>query len=112
MRARAEQQRPAQVVRKAPVALQSAIRSFLQKSGIAKQVRHWPVYEAWSEVLGRELARRAVPVSFQNGALCVEVESSSHLHELKAFTGEDYRRRANERLGREEIRKVTFRLKR
>ncbi|MFN0243303.1 MAG: DUF721 domain-containing protein [Planctomycetota bacterium] len=111
MRARANE-RPAQPQRRAPVALQSAIRSFLQSSGIAQQVRHWPVYEAWSDVLGSELARRAVPVSFANGSLCVEVESSSHLHELKAFTGEDYRRRANQRLGREEIKKIAFRLKR
>ena len=44
--------------------------------------------------------------------LLVEVESSAHLQELKQFTGEDFRRRANERLGRERIRRVVFKLKR
>ena len=89
-----------------------AIRQYLQVCGLGHELAHWPVYEAWSAVLGSVLARRAVPVSFRNGELCVEVESSAHLQELKSFTGEGFRRQANLRLGEQAISKVVFRLKR
>jgi hypothetical protein len=75
-------------------------------------MREWPVYEAWSNALGRDLARRARPVRFRRGELCVEVEGAAHYHELSNFTGERYRRLANEALGREEIRRVVYKLRR
>lgn len=89
-----------------------AVREFLRDSGLDARLRDWPVYEAWREVLGQDLSRRARAVDFRRGELVVEVESAAHLHELQSFTGEGYRRRTNQHLGREAVRKVTFRLKR
>lgn len=88
------------------------MRSFLRASGIAAGMRHLDVFQAWDAALGRELARRARPVGFQSGTLHVEVQSAVHLHELQNFTGDSFRAAANDRLGRTEIRKVVFRLKR
>ena len=51
------------------------------------------------------------PVRFRNGELSVEVKSSALLYELRSFTGEDFRNAANERLGKEAIRKIAFRLR-
>jgi hypothetical protein len=75
-------------------------------------MREWPVYRAWSDALGPELARRARPVRLRRGELCVEVEGAAQLHELSNFTGERYRRLANDALGREEIRRVVYKLRR
>ena len=92
--------------------MQGALQQFLRESGLDRRLRHWPIFEAWTEAVGRDLARRAVPVSFADGELVVEVESAAHLHELKNFTGDHYREQANVRLGRVEIAQIVFRLKR
>lgn len=88
-----------------------ALRDYLQASGLGAQMRDWPVFQAWSEALGSDLAWRARPVLFRNDELVVEVESAVHLAELRGFTGERYRRLANQRLGAERIRRVSFKLK-
>jgi hypothetical protein len=102
--------------RRGVASMQDAMRAFLRDSGLAKQMRQWPVYEAWMHVVGRDIARRAKPVQFIRGELCIEVDSAAHLHELMNFTGERYRELANahlrERIGKQEIQRVVFRLKR
>lgn len=92
--------------------MEDAVKTWLHASGLGSRVRHGAVYEAWIAVAGRDLARHARPVRFERGELCVEVESAVHLHELANFTGEDLRALANARLGRPEIKRVVFRLKR
>ena len=92
--------------------MREAMRGFLKQSGLEQRLRDWPVFDAWTEALGEKLARRARPVAFRAGELQVEVESAAHLHELQGFTGDQYRQLANKRLGREEIRRVVFRLER
>lgn len=92
--------------------MQDAVGRFLKASGLGTHMRGWPVFQAWIEVAGTELARHARPVRFERGELVVEVGSAAHYQELASFTGESYRQRANERLGKSEIRRIVFRLKR
>lgn len=89
-----------------------AMEAFLHRSGLGARLRDQRVFDAWSQVLGAELARRARPARFRGGELLVEVESSAHLGELESFTGEQFRREANRRLGGERIERVVFKLKR
>lgn len=89
-----------------------ALERFLSTSGLAPRMRAARVFQAWNEAAGEALARRARPVAFRAGELVVEVDSSAHLGELRGFTGEDLRRRANERLGSERILRVVYRLPR
>jgi hypothetical protein len=89
-----------------------AVREFLRASGLGARMRDWPVYEAWRKVLGNDLSRRARAVDFRRGELFVEVESAAHHAELANFTGERYRQLTNQHLGREAVRKVTFKLQR
>jgi len=90
-----------------------AMKSYLRESGLGPKLRDWPIYEAWREALGTELARRARPVTFRAGVLTVEVESAAHKQELTSFTGEAYRRAANEHLKpAQKITSVVFKLKR
>ena len=94
------------------VSLGDALRTWMRVSGLEEQMRHQRVYTAWNEALGRALAPHARPVRFRAGELWVDVDSSAYLHDFTAFTGEQYRNSANERLGRAEIRSVRFQLKR
>lgn len=91
--------------------IQPVIRSILRERGLTSGSRHARVFQAWNEALGSPGRDRSEPVRFQAGELTVEVSSSVHLQELENFTGEDVRRRANEKLGSDAIRRVVFRLK-
>jgi hypothetical protein len=99
-------------MRRGIASMQDALRGFMRDSGLASQTRHWPVFEAWSRAVGVDIARRARPVRFARGELCVEVDSAAHMHELANFSGERFRELANTQLGKPEIQRVVFRLKR
>lgn len=104
--------------------LHEAVKDFMRASGLTSRAGHGPVYDAFAEAAGERFARRSWPVRFARGELVVEVDSAAHLNELQGFLGNDIRARANQILrsggtvatngssGREEIRRLTFRLKR
>ena len=84
---------------------------FLRQAGLDRRLGDARVLSAWHAALGPDLAARARAVRFRAGELTVEVQSAAHRQELASFTGEDFRRAANQRLGAETIRRVSFRLK-
>lgn len=92
--------------------LDDALKSFLRKSGIGERFGPPPVFRAFQDALGQTFARHARPVRFARGELVVQVASAPHLAELKGFRGEEVRMRTNQLLGRDEVRKITFRLDR
>ncbi len=94
-----------------PLPLRDAIRTFWRDSGLSRSRTHERVFRAWSTALGQDQRKSAVPVRFQNGELWVEVESTVHLQELKNFTGDAAKSRANVELGSDLIRKVVFKLR-
>lgn len=91
--------------------IQDVLDSFLRSSGLQVKRAETAVFRAWRDALGERLARRARAVRFAGGELVVEVRSSAHLQELKNFTGEDFRRRANERLPQPAIESIVFKLR-
>ena len=92
--------------------MQVAMGRFLRDTGLRSKLRNVAIFKAWRDAVGIVLAQRARPVAFQDGVLEVSVQSSAHLQELVSFTGEQYRTKANRKLGSERIRKVVFRLER
>jgi len=88
------------------------MEGYLRDSGLASKLALQRVYSAWDAACGARLAAHARPVRFRDGQLLVEVQSSAHMHELENFAGEGLRRAANQRLGRAEILRVAFQLKR
>jgi hypothetical protein len=103
---------PGRVRRRDALPISDALVGFLRESGLGGKLYNWPIFRAWNQVAGPELARHARAVRFARGELLVEVNSSAHMHELTNFTGEDYRIRLNEHLGKEEVRRLQFQLKR
>ncbi len=95
-----------------PSPIQDALKTFLRERGLTAPKRDARTFRAWESALGVRLSKKAEPVRFQRGELTVEVESSAHLQELKNFTGEGYRERANEILQQPDaIRRVVFKLR-
>lgn len=93
--------------KRGPVPLSDAIQAFLKDSGIRAKGRDGEVYRAWNEAYGSTDAR---PVALRRGALHVEVTSTSVLQDLKSFSGDRFRRKANQILGEERIRRIVVKL--
>lgn len=92
--------------------LDDALKTFLRASGISERLGPWNIYRAFSDAAGATFARHARAVRFARGELLVQVDSAPHLAELKGFLGEEIRARTNQILGREDVRRITFRLER
>lgn len=92
--------------------LDDALKSFLRKSGLGDRCGPPPVFRAFQDAQGKTFARHTRPVRFARGELVVQVASAPHLAELKGFRGEEIRVRTNQLLGRDEVRKIIFRLDR
>jgi len=106
-------ERDEQVPRRGGIApMKVALERYMRESGLGSRLRDGEVFRAWRQALGVALAARAKPVRFENGELQVSVQSAAHLNELTNFTGEHFRKRANQRIGSERIRSVVFRLER
>lgn len=95
-----------------PVLLEHALRDFLAESKLGPKLATTRVIRAWQKALGPALSKHAQAVRFENGDLWTEVDSSAHLHDLVNFSGERYRRAANQTLGQDTIRRVIFQNKR
>ena len=63
--------------------LESAVKAFLQASGIAILLKYPALAETWERVAGEDVARRARIVAFRNGALEIAVDSSALRNELE-----------------------------
>ena len=93
-----------------PQPIASAIRRFLDESGLRRSRGDERVLRAWSDAAGPHWKERACPVAFRGGQLTVEVDSSVALAELRGFHAEKFRARANASLGEVVIHKVAFKL--
>ena len=94
-----------------PSPIQDLIGGFLRANGLTSGGQASRIFKAWNAALDPSLRKHAAPVRFRSGELTVEVGSAAHLQELKNFTGDTFRRKANESLGKQTIRKVVFKLR-
>lgn len=95
-----------------PVLVGQVLKDYLARTHLGRHLAASRVFKAWQAAAGPTLSQRAQAVRFERGELLVEVRSSAHLHELSNFSGERYRRTANQQLGEELIRRIVFQIKR
>ncbi len=88
-----------------------SLRDILDASGLGSRGRAERVFRAWRGAVDGAVAKHTRPVRFARGELVVEVDSSVVLHELRGFTGDECRRRANAALQRDAIDKLVLKLK-
>lgn len=91
-----------------PARIDAALDALLREAGIRASPTEERVLSAYREVAGETLLRVADPTRFQKGELHLVVHSAAQLQELVNFTGEDLRRRLNEHLGSELVRRMSF----
>ncbi len=98
--------------RKGLASIDSALKNYLKSTGLGERLGAPLEFRAFKEAAGVAFSRHARAVRFARGELVVQVSSAPHLAELKGFRGEEIRVRTNQILGRDEVRKITFRLDR
>jgi len=91
-----------------PSSLGDLLGDITRAAGIDRPKRTDPIFDAWNDVAGEKLSAVARPVRFRQGELAIDVSSASHYHELVAFTGEGLRKRLNEALGEERVKRLAF----
>jgi predicted nucleic acid-binding Zn ribbon protein len=67
------------------IRIEDALRTYLKASGIEFLLKNQKACEAWEKVVGAEIAPQTRVVSFEKGALTIEVASSSLYAELNNF---------------------------
>lgn len=67
------------------------------------------IWKVWEEAVGPAIARNARPLWIKQGRLRVAVTDPIWLQEIE-FAGETIKQKVNEKLGREAVKKIEFRL--
>jgi hypothetical protein len=67
------------------------------------------IFQVWDEVVGPAIAGNAKPLWIKNGRLRVKVYAPIWLQEL-GYLEKDIQVRLNEKLGRQAVKKIEFRL--
>ncbi len=93
---------------KEPQRLRELIEQFLTEQGLGEVQVVAQLPQLWSELVGGPAARASRICSFANGELVVEVSVPAWYTELH-LRGEELRKRLNERLGRELVRRLVIR---
>jgi hypothetical protein len=68
-----------------PQKLGEVLRDFFETSGLAGKLKHLEIYSAWDEIVGPELTRHTRIAGLARHKLHVDVDSATHLHELRTF---------------------------
>lgn len=68
------------------------------------------IWNFWDEVVGSAISENAEPSRIKNGALRVTVSDPIWLQELQFMEG-DIKKRLNEKLGRNAVKRIEFRIK-
>jgi len=89
--------------------LGQALRDAIERSGFARTLEERGCLSLWPQVVGEDVARATLAERFRDGVIYVRVRSSVWACEL-AFFREGFIREINERLGRELVRDIRFRV--
>ena len=68
-----------------PERIGEILRDFLDTKGIAARLRHLEVYSAWEEVVGPTVLAHTRVAGFNRRKLYIDVDSATHMHELRTF---------------------------
>jgi predicted nucleic acid-binding Zn ribbon protein len=88
-----------------PEGIGGIVRHILGERRLRKGVALGRLARAWPTVVGEELARQTTPRALDEGGLLVAASSAAWGSQVR-FLAREIRRRANEALGSEEVRKV------
>ena len=89
--------------------LKDILASLRGSKDLPFDLRDCEIWKVWREVVGDAIASNATPMYIRQGSLTVGVSEPIWLQELN-YQAETIRERLNERLGREAVRTIQFKL--
>ena len=63
--------------------IQTAIRTFLRKSGLNSGVEQQKALRLWGEIVGNKISKNTEPISVKNGTLLIKTTNSVWKQELQ-----------------------------
>jgi hypothetical protein len=88
-----------------PAALADLLTTALRGTPTEKRLKEGKIWLVWNAAVGKEIARRARPVSFRDGTLTVAVSSAPWMQQL-AFMKKGIMEKVNACLGEEIVREI------
>ncbi len=88
-----------------PAPLTDLLSTALRGTPTARRLREGKIWLVWDSAVGKEIARRARPVSFRDGTLTVAVSSAPWMQQL-AFMKKGIMDKLNDCLGEEIVREI------
>ena len=80
-----------------------------KKLGIEKKMQEQNLLLVWDEVVGKQICRHARPANIRRGRLTVKVENSGYIQQY-SFLKEEIKKKLNEKLGKNLVREIVFRV--
>ncbi len=77
--------------------------------GLPFDLRDCEIWHVWQNVVGDTVASNAQPIVIREGCLTIGVKEPIWMQELK-YQAESIRQKLNERLGRDAVREIRFKL--
>jgi predicted nucleic acid-binding Zn ribbon protein len=90
-----------------PVALAAIVDGLLREEVFSRGMPIATLASRWPEIVGQRLAAETAPASLDEGVLTVEVSTGAWGAQAR-FLHEEIRRKADESLGGEQVRRVRF----
>lgn len=98
---------------KKPEAASDVLQSLLQngKSALAEQFIRWRVWNSWADIVGPQVAKNTLPVSYVKGELYVWVDHPARMQEL-TFCVVEIAKKINAFCGKRWVKRIRFTLDR
>ena len=95
---------------KPAAALDKLVPSVMKGLGLEKRLHESQIHFLWPHIVGTDVARHAQPVSLRRGLLIVAVDHPVWLHELSRYHKPLLLQKVHERLGKNAVRDIVFRI--
>jgi hypothetical protein len=77
------------------------------KSPLGNEFQRWKLWMDWEKIVGKDIAKNSIPVSFREGNLFVWVKNSVWLHEMSFLAG-PLKDKINKSVGYNWIQRLIF----
>jgi predicted nucleic acid-binding Zn ribbon protein len=95
---------------KPATAVDKLVPKVVKGLGLEQRLHESQIFFHWADIVGKDIARHAQPVSLRNRLLIVAVDHPVWLQELKRYHKDLLLQKVRERIGKTAVRDIVFRI--
>ena len=99
-----------QLAGKTAVAMENLVPAVVKELGLEQRLQQSQVFFLWPDIVGKDIACHAQPVSLRNRLLIVAVDHPGWLQELSRYHKPLLLQKVRERIGKTAVRDIVFRI--